>query len=80
MTITGSNAMFFNNGNVREKFAMDEHYVGCARNRPVPLFRVFVNCHEGYMVYACDEEHPKQIYLMKALSSSNFVQTNPNFR
>ena len=61
MTITESNAMFFNNGNVREKFAMDEHYVGPVHNRPAPFFRLVVDCHKGYMVCAGDEEHSKQI-------------------
>lgn len=27
-----------------------------------------------------DEEHPKPIWLVTTLSSSNFVQTSPNFR
>ena len=73
--------MFFNNGDIREGFAIDEHYVGPACNRPAPLFRVGVDCHEGYMVLvrAGDEEHPKAIWLVKELSSSNFVRTSPNF-
>jgi hypothetical protein len=74
--------MFFSNGDVREEFAMDEHYVGPARNRPAPSFRVGVDCHEGYLVLvrAGDEEHPKPIWLVKALSSPNFVRSSPNFR
>ena len=74
--------MFFDNGKVHEEFAMDKYYVGPARNRPAPSFRVGVDCHEGYMVLvrAGDEEHPKPIWLVKTLSSSNFVRTSPNFR
>ncbi len=50
VTIVESEAMFFSNGDVREEFAVDDHYVGPARNRPAPSFRVAVDCHEGYMV------------------------------
>ena len=32
------------------------------------------------LVRAVDEEHPKPIWLVKALSSPNFVRTIPNFR
>ena len=58
--------MFFNNGDDREEFAMNEHYVGPARNRPAPSFRVGIDCHKGYMVLiqAGDEEHPKPIWLV----------------
>ena len=54
---------------------MDEHYVGSAHNRPALSFRVGVDCHEGFMVLvrAGDEERPKPIWLVKKLSSSNFV-------
>ena len=81
LTVVESDIMFFSNGNVREEFAIDEHYVGPARNQPAPSFRVGVDCHKGYMVLvrAEDEEHPKLIWLVKALSSHNFVQASPNF-
>ena len=61
--------------------AMDEHYVGPARHRSAPLFRVGIDCHKGYMILvrAEDEEHPKPIWSVKALSSPNFVWTSPNF-
>ena len=73
--------MFFDNGDIREEFAADDHYVGPARNRPAPSFRVAVDCYEGYMILVRpgDEEHPKPIWLVKALSSPNFVPTSPNF-
>jgi hypothetical protein len=32
LAVVESNTMFFSNGDVREEFAMDEHYVGPARN------------------------------------------------
>jgi hypothetical protein len=73
--------MFFSNGDVREEFAMDEHYVGPARNRPAPSFRVGVDCHEGYMVLvrAGDEDHPKSIWLVKALSYPILFKLSPFF-
>ena len=73
--------MFFSNGDIHKEFVVDEHYVGHARNLPVTSFRVGVNCHEGHviLVRAGDEEHPKPIWLVKALSSPNFVRTSHNF-
>jgi hypothetical protein len=52
-----------------------EHYIGLACNWPAPSFRVGVDCHEVPMVLvrAEDEEHSKPIWLVKALSSFNFV-------
>ena len=49
ITIVKSKAMFFNNGDVREEFAADDHYVGLAHNRPAPSFCVVVDCYKGYM-------------------------------
>ena len=81
LTVVDSDIMFFSNGGVREQFAMDEHYVSPARNRPALSFRVGVDCHQGYLVLVRvgNEEHPKPIWLMKALSLPNFVRTSPNF-
>ena len=31
------------------------------------------------LIHIGDEKHPNPIWLVKALSSSNFVRTNPNF-
>ena len=45
-----SDIVFFSNGDVREVFVVDEHYVGPARNRPAPSFYMGVDCHEGYMI------------------------------
>ena len=81
LTIVVFDTMFFSNRDVREEFAIDEHYVGPAHNWPAPSFCVIVDCHEGYMVFvrAGDEEHPKPIWLVEVLSSLNFVRTSPNF-
>ena len=77
-----SEAMFFDNGDIREKFVADDHYVGPARNRPALLFRMAVDCYEGYiiLVHLEDEKHLKPIWLVKTLSSENFVSTSRNFR
>ena len=77
-----SNITFFSNGGVHKEFAVDEHYVGLACNRPTPSFCVVVDCYEGHMVLVCggDEEHSKPIWLVTALSSPNFVPTSLNFR
>src|ERR1700737_4804700 len=36
LTVVESDTMFFSNGDVREEFAMDDHYVGPTHNRPAP--------------------------------------------
>ena len=71
--------MFFDNGDIREEFATDDHYVGPARNRPTPSFRVAIDCYEGYIILVCHEEHLKLIWLVKILSSPNFVPSSLNF-
>ena len=73
--------MFYSNEDVREEFAADDHYVGSTRNHPAQLFCVVINCYEAHMVLvqASHEEHPKPIWLVKALSSPNFVITSPTF-
>jgi hypothetical protein len=73
--------MFFSNEDVREKFAMDKHYVGPARNWTAPSFCLGFDSHEDYMVFvqAGDEEYPKPIWLVTTLFSPNFIQTSPNF-
>ena len=52
LMVVESDTMFSSNGDVREEFAMDEHYVGPTRNQPARSFCVGVDCHEGYMVLA----------------------------
>ena len=47
LTVVKSNTMFFDDGDVCEEFAMDEHYVGHVCNRPTLSFCVGVDCHEG---------------------------------
>ena len=62
LTVVKSVAMFFDNEDIWEEFAMNVHYVGSARNRPALSFRVGVVCHESYMVLvrAGDESTPIQ--------------------
>ena len=47
LMVVESYTMLFSYGDVREDFAMDEHYIGPARNRPAPSFCVGVACHDG---------------------------------
>ena len=79
--IEKSEAMSFNNGDVREKFAADDQYIGPARNHPAPSFHVTIDSYEGYtvLIETRNEEQPKPIWLVKALSSPNFLPTSPNF-
>ena len=81
LTVVESDIMFFDNKDVHEEFAMNEHYVGLARNRPALSFRIGVDCHEGYMVLirARDEEHPKSLWLVKILSSPYLFKLAPTF-
>ena len=81
ITIIKFKVIFFGNKYVCKKFDADDHYVGPARNRPAPSFRVLVVLYEGYVILVrlSDEEHPKSIWLMKILSSLNFVPTSLNF-
>ena len=82
MTIVKFEAILFNNGDVREEFAADNHYVGLAGEHSIPSFRVVVDCYKDYMVvvHFRDEEHPKSIWVVKTLSSPNFVPTSPTFQ
>ena len=59
----------------------NDHYVGPAHNHPAPSFHVVVDFYKGCMILVRlrDEEHVKPIWLVKVLSSSNFVPTSPNF-
>lgn len=78
---TKSNTMFFSNVDVREDFVAYKHYVGPTRNRPTLSFNMVVDCYKGYMVFVHvgDEEHPKPIWLVKTLSSPNFVSAKLQF-
>lgn len=74
-------AIFFNNGDICENLQWTNIMFGHACNCPTPSFHVVVDCCEGYMNLVCAgyKEHLKPIWLIKTLSSSNFVPTSPNF-
>ena len=82
LTVVESDTMFINNRNIQEEFAIDKYYVGLAHNQVALSFRMGVDCHKGYVVLVRveDKEHPEPIWLVRALSSPNFVRTSPNFR
>jgi hypothetical protein len=80
--VQASEASLLSNGEVREEFDMDDHYVGPASSRPPPSFRIAVDCHEGYMLILRpgDETYAKPVWVARALSNPNFVTSSPHFR
>jgi hypothetical protein len=69
------------NGEVREEFDVNNHYVGHASQRLPPSFRIAVDCHEGYMLILRlgDETYVKPVWVAKVLSEPNFATSNPHF-
>ena len=69
------------NGEVREEFEVDDHYVGPASNRPPPFFRIAVDGHEGYMfiLHPRDETYAKPVWVARGLSKLKFATSNPQF-
>ena len=58
-------ARLLENGEVREEFDVDDHYVGPASNRLPPSFCIAVDCHEGYMLILRlgDETYAKPVWV-----------------
>ena len=50
MDVPTLEARLLGNGEVREEFKEDDHYIGPTSNCSPPSFRVAVSCHEGEMV------------------------------
>ena len=78
-----TNDIFTGNGTVREEFAEDEHYIGPARQRPMPSFRVARDCGEGYMLLlrpGDDGLHPKPVWLALALSDPRLSSTSEHYQ
>jgi hypothetical protein len=67
-------ACLLKNGEVREEFDVDDHYVGPATQRPPPSFRIVVDCHEGYMfiLRPGDETYVKPVWV----SEPNFATSS----
>jgi hypothetical protein len=80
--VPASEARLMGNGEVREEFDVDDHYVGPASQRPPPSFRIAVDCHEGYMLILRpgDETYVKPVWVARALSEPNFTTSSPHFR
>ena len=76
-----SEASLLENGEVREEFYVDNHYVKPASNRPLPSFRIAVDCYEGYMLilHPRDETYAKLVWVARALSKPNFITSRPHF-
>ena len=79
--VQASEASLFGNREVREKFDVDDHYIRLASNRPLPSFRIVVDCHEGYMLILQlgDETYAKSLWVARTLSKSIFATSSPYF-
>ena len=79
--VQASYANLLGNGDIREEFDVDDHYVGRASNRPPPSFRIAMDCHEGYMLilHLGDETYAEPVWLARALSKPNFTTSSPHF-
>jgi hypothetical protein len=79
--VPASEARLLENGDVREEFDVDDHYVGLASQRPPPSFRIAVDCHEGYMLILRpgDETYVKPMWVARALSEPNFTTSSSYF-
>ena len=75
-------ASILENGEVREEFDVDDHYVGPANNCPPPSFRIGVDCLKGYMLILRpgDETYARLVWVAKPLSKPNFAISNPHFQ
>ena len=79
--VQASEANLLGNGEVREEFDVDDHYVGHVSNHPLPSFRIAIDCHEGYMLIlrSRDETCAKPVWVARALSKPNFATSSPHF-
>jgi hypothetical protein len=80
--VQASEARLMENGEVREEFDVDDHYVGPASQHPPPSFHIAVDCHEGYMLILRhgDETYVKPVWVARALSEPNFATSSSHFR
>ena len=81
LIVVKSDTMFFDNGDVRKEFAMDEHYIGPVHNWLVLSFRVGVDWHDGCMVLiqAKDEGTLSQFGWWKHCYHSILFELTPIF-
>lgn len=61
--VPASEARLLGNGEVCKEFDEDDHYIKPTSIRPLPSFRVTVDCHEGYMLlmYPRDETYVRPV-------------------
>jgi hypothetical protein len=80
--VQASEASLLENGEVHGKFDVDDYHVGHASNCPPPFFCIVVDCHEGSMLilHHEDETYTKPVWVVRALSKSNFATSSPHFR
>jgi hypothetical protein len=70
---------FTEDGDVREEYGEDDHFVGQRRDRPPPSFRVGRDLFAGYFVALrpCDGD-PKPVWIARAISDPNSNPERPN--
>ena len=70
---------FTEDGDVREEYGEDDHFVGQRRDRPPPSFRVGRDLFAGYFVALrpCDGD-PKPVWIARAISDPNSNPEWPN--
>ena len=73
---------FLNNGELREEYQPDDHYVGPSNLRPKPAFRIADNVHEGHILILRPQEQDidRPIWVCHALSPPNLNVTGEHPR
>lgn len=70
---------FTDNGEVREEYAEDDHYVGQRRDRPQPSFRVARDLFEGYFLAIRPADgDTRPVWIARAKSDPNINHERPN--
>jgi hypothetical protein len=63
---------FMEDGNVREEYDADDHFVGQRRDRPSPTFRVSCDLYEGYFVAVRPTDgDTRPVWIARAKSNPN---------
>ena len=80
VNVQTSKVSVLGNEEVCEEFDVDDHCVGHASNRPLPSFRIAVDCHEGHMLICVLEMRHMRISVGgKSIVQTNFATFSPHF-
>jgi hypothetical protein len=70
---------FTTDGDIREEYAEDDHFVGQVCDRPLPSFRVSRDVYAGYFVAIRPEDGDvRPVWIAQATSDPNSDQEHPN--